>query len=227
MDSDKYIWCRNCNEIHHVTPFDRVPLYASTGGEQAELSADDWRVFMNRHAGHKLEGLRRTGEAAVSNSLSDPMSEKHVAVTNGQAHFALRSFRTRIDQPLGFELTRGRFEILGVIIEAQEKEIRKELKKHFLWAVEKPSDEKIDLFIALFAEIVSGVKIENLRASGVDGSIEYGCLEAGVFRTLLANCAPHFTAAELDALGRFVEEQQDLDGVLAVRVKYRYCLRRS
>jgi hypothetical protein len=227
MDSDKYIWCRNCNEIHHVTPFDRAPLYASTGAEQAELSVDDWRMFMNRHAGHKLEGLRRTEEAAVFESFSDPMSEKQVAVTNGQAHFVLRSFRTRIDQPLGFELTRGRFEILGVIIEAQEKEIRKELRKHFPWPADRPSDEKIDLFVALFADLVSGVKIENLRAPGLDNSIEYGCLEAGLFRTLLANCAPHFTAAELAALGRFVEEQQDLDGVLAVRVKCRYCLKRS
>jgi hypothetical protein len=226
MDSDNYIWCRNCNEIHHVTPFDRAPLYDSTGGEQAELPVDDWRLFMNRHAGHKLEGLRRTGETAAD-SFSDPMAEKHVGVTNGQSHFVLRRFRTRIDQPLGFDLTQGRFEALGVVVEAQEKEIRKELKKHFPWAAEKPSEEKIDLFVALFVEIVSGVKIENLRDSAADGSIEYGCLESGVFRTLLANCAPHFTAAELGALERFVEEQQDLDGVLAVRVKRRYCLRRA
>jgi hypothetical protein len=227
MDSDKYIWCRNCNEIHHVTPFDRAPLYASTGGEQEELSVDDWRVFMNRHAGHKLEGLRQTGEAAVSDTFPDPMSEKHVAVTNGQSHFVLRSFRTRIDQPLAFELMRGRFEIQDVIIEAQEREIRNELKKHFPWPAAKPADDKIDLFVALFAEIVSGVKIENLRASGMNGSVEYGRLEARVFRNLLANCAPHFTAAEFDALGRFVEQQQDLGGVLAVRVQYRYGLRRS
>jgi hypothetical protein len=155
------------------------------------------------------------------------MSETHVAVTNGEARFVLRGFRTRIDQPLSFELTRGGFEILGVIVEAQENEIRKELKRHFSWPAEKPSDEKIDFFVALFAEIVSGLKIENLSASVLDRGLEYSRLEAGVLQALLANCAAHFTATEIAGFERFVDEQQDVDGVLAVRIKHRYRLRRD
>jgi len=34
MDNGRYIWCRNCGAIHHVTAFDRYPIYALEGGER-------------------------------------------------------------------------------------------------------------------------------------------------------------------------------------------------
>jgi hypothetical protein len=43
--------------IHHVTPFDRAPVYSLLAGEVEVNSADDWREFMLQHAHHKLEPL--------------------------------------------------------------------------------------------------------------------------------------------------------------------------
>jgi hypothetical protein len=41
MDNGRYIWCRNCGAIHHVTALDRYPIYALEGGEAQALPAND------------------------------------------------------------------------------------------------------------------------------------------------------------------------------------------
>lgn len=51
MDSGRFIRCRNCGAIHHVSPFDRSPVYDLVAGEVEEKQVDDWRAFMDRHAG--------------------------------------------------------------------------------------------------------------------------------------------------------------------------------
>ncbi len=38
MVSDRFIWCRNCDAVHHVTPFDKAPRYGYVDGEVDELS---------------------------------------------------------------------------------------------------------------------------------------------------------------------------------------------
>jgi len=52
MDNGKYIRCRNCEAIHHVTAFDRSPIYQFSAGEVHETPANDWRDFMALHTGH-------------------------------------------------------------------------------------------------------------------------------------------------------------------------------
>jgi hypothetical protein len=41
MVSDRFIWCRNCDAVHHVTPFDKAPRYVYVDGEIDELTGDD------------------------------------------------------------------------------------------------------------------------------------------------------------------------------------------
>ena len=85
MDQGKYIWCRNCSEIHHVTPFDRSPMYILEAGEEKVVSMDDWRAFMQRHDGHKLEALQAFGmNYNPGIPPLDPMKERYIEVTNGQ-----------------------------------------------------------------------------------------------------------------------------------------------
>ena len=61
--------------------------------------------------------------------------------------------RKSIQEPMGYELIRGRLADAGVTVEVQEREIKKEIKKHFCWAPATcPDDEKIDLFVGLVKE---------------------------------------------------------------------------
>jgi hypothetical protein len=81
MADDKFIWCRNCDAVHHVTSFDKAPLYSYTAGEFEQIPADDWHEFMKEHEGHRLEPLRALGEKYFMNGSSNPMSLAYVEVT--------------------------------------------------------------------------------------------------------------------------------------------------
>jgi|SRR6516162_10846578 len=85
MDNGRYIWCRNCGAIHHVSAFDRSPVYAVAAGEVHEKEADDWRDFMNSHAGHRLEALQASGKSFFPQGLVfDSMNVAYVQVSNGE-----------------------------------------------------------------------------------------------------------------------------------------------
>jgi hypothetical protein len=39
MVSDRFIWCRNCDAVHHVTPFDKAPEFVYVDGESTSYPA--------------------------------------------------------------------------------------------------------------------------------------------------------------------------------------------
>lgn len=232
MGQEKYIWCRDCNEVHHVSPFDKAPAYALVQGVEHEYPMDDWRAFMRRHAGHKLEGLKSAGEKySPSGGPMDPTKEAYVEVTNGQDRFVIRSSRGSIDEPLHFDLIKGRLTSAGATLEIQENEIRKEMKFHFAWnPLERLNEKKIDLFIALFREIVFELSPEKVRICGYsysDSSVAYGLLPSGALKALVQKCAPHFLPGELNGIGRFIEAHRGEDGVLALLIRQRYRVEES
>lgn len=232
MIEEKYIWCRNCNEIHHVTPFDKAPRYQFDQGEQIELSMDDRRAFLRRHSGHRLEGLQGVGERySPAGRAVDPMRVGFVEVTNGKESFVLRSFRNRIEDPLHFELIRGRLKASGTSVSIQENEIRKEMKYHFPWcASEKPDDEGIELFIKLFAETVRGSDSHQIEMGGYEdtaSSASHGVLSSAAIERLIQRCRLHFDPERWSGLKRFIEAHRDKDGVMTLRVVRHYEVDRS
>ena len=46
MDNGRFIRCRNCGAIHHVSPFDHSPVYYFVAGAVQEKQVDDWRAFL-------------------------------------------------------------------------------------------------------------------------------------------------------------------------------------
>jgi len=70
MVNKKFIRCRNCDTVHHVTAFDKAPTYLFSAGEASEIAANDWGDFMTRHAGHRLDPLEATGQSFVPEGMS-------------------------------------------------------------------------------------------------------------------------------------------------------------
>jgi hypothetical protein len=208
MDKGKFILCRNCGAVHHVTDFDRAPNYFAGAAEGSP--ADDWRAFMNRHAGHTLEALKAIGDTYLPDgSLADPMAVAYIEVTNGHRSFLLRRSRRSIGEPVRFERIEGRFGEPVVVAEIQEREIRKELKLRFSWAPgHRLNDEKIDVFIALFREAAGHVDARGLtevEPSYADDNISYAALAEPIKDSLIEGCARYFPPAEIEALRRFVD----------------------
>ncbi len=209
MADGRYIRCRNCGAIHHVTPFDRSPIFKFTGDEVEEFSTNDWRDFMSRHAGHRLEPLSSTGNHYFPEGPAhDPMSVGYIEVTNGEETLLLRRSRAGIDEPLSYEIVNGRSIEAEPSLDIQEDAIRKEMKLHFSWDPAAPlNDDQISLFISLFHELARSFDPRSLRStedSCADDNVSYCALSVDVVDDLMGRCSRHFLPAELTALRRFV-----------------------
>jgi hypothetical protein len=220
MGKGKYIWCRNCVAIHHVSSFDRFPFYQIASGDIHEIPANDWRDFMARHAGHRLEPLTATGKDYFPGGPADPMGAVYIEASNGSETPILRRSRRNIDEPVRYEIVRGRLIESGFGLEIQEKEIRKEMQLHFSWAPAAPlEDVKINLFVTLFREIVSELDPKNVRTeefSYSDDNISYGQLDSSTVDALMTRCAGHFLPVELASIRRFVETHREAGDVMAL-----------
>lgn len=221
MDDHRYIWCRTCGDVHHVSSFDREPIYKFIDGEVEEMPANDWRQFMQRHAGHRLEPLKATGEDySPSPNAWDPMSVRYIEVTNGSEKLLLRRSRSKIEEPFRYERVDARLVQKGASLEIQEEAIRKEMKLHFCWAPARPlGDEKIARFVTLFRGIVRELDPDALSPSiysDTDDQVSYYRLDAALMDHLLEKCSHHFPPDESLALRRFVEDHPEVDDVLAL-----------
>ncbi len=220
MDNSRYIWCRKCGAIHHVSDFDRFPVYPGADDEDA-LLADDWRDFMARHAGHRLEPMRATGKDHFpSGSRCDPMAPAYLEVSNGAETLLLRRSRKSIEAPLDYEIVKGELVENGASLEIQEQAIRKEMKLHFRWSPAAPlSEGEIGRFVALFRRLVSRLDPAGVSAgarSDRDEAVSYCRLDAASVEKLIALCEEQFPPGEASALRRFIESHNDADDVLAL-----------
>ena len=203
------VLCRKCAAVHHVTFFDKAAVHGCFPGEAKKLASDDWRAFMDQHAGHRLEPLKALGEEFFPGGMpGDPMAVAYLKVTAGQREFFLRRFRWSIAEPLKFELIEGGFEHLAPTLEIQERELRKELTLRFRYDGQALSDAKVDLFIALFRGVMSAVETSSVTAtepSHEDDNIAYAALPTTALDLLLKQCGSYFTSTEVQALRRFTE----------------------
>lgn len=221
MVNSKFIWCRRCDAVHRVTPFERAPVFECCEGEIAETPADDWRDFMALHAGHTLEPLVGTGnDYSPGGSAGDPMAVAYLEASNGKEKVLLRRSRRSIDEPVRYEVFDGQLVENRWSLEIQENEIRKEMKLHHRWPSGAPlGEEKIDLFISLFRDVVSRLDPQRVCASeysDTDENIGYGRLDSAAAAALMAKCSRRFAPSELESLRRFVESHRDSGDVMAL-----------
>jgi hypothetical protein len=210
MDSQRFIRCCVCDAIHHVSPFDKAPVYACLGNQLEERATDDWRAFMKRHAGHRLEPLKASGEKFFPYaSPLDPMSVAYMELTNGRDRYLVRRARSSIQEPMSYELISGQLVEVGLSVEVQENEIKKEMKNHFSWAPATcPQDDKIDVFVGLIKELIQKLephRIQISELSPLDDAVSYGLLDDATLDVLMNRCAVCFLPDERASLRRFVE----------------------
>jgi hypothetical protein len=196
-------------------------VYQNVSGEVQEIPANDWQEFMAKHAGHKLEPLTATGKDYFpGGSAADPMTAAYIEASNGSETLLLRRSRRSIDEPVRYEILKGRLVENGFGLEIQEKEIRKEMKLHFSWAPAAPlEDEKINLFVALFRDIVSELDPQNVQTNGFrfdDDNVSYGQLDSSLVDALMAKCSGHFLPTELVSLRRFIDSHREGCDVMAL-----------
>ena len=226
MVDEKFIRCCVCDAIHHVSPFDKAPVYDCRGSQVEERASDDWRAFMERHAGHRLQPLKASGETFFPHGLPlDPMSVGYVEVTNGHDRYLVLRRRKSIQEPMSYQLIPGRLVETGVQVEVQEKEIKKEMKNHFSWAPATcPADDEINAFTALFQEVIQTLEPRRIRISECsysDNGVSYGLLDDPTVELLMDKCAVYFLPDQLRSLRRFVNAHRNGCGVMTLVIRRR------
>jgi hypothetical protein len=144
----------------------------------------------------------------------------YIEVTNGQDRHLVRRGRQSVQDPLSYELMRGRLVDSGLTIEVQENEIKKEMKNHFSWAPANcPNEYQIDLFSGLVKEVVEALdprRIEVCEYSYTDDAVSYGVLDNAAVELLAEKCSRWFSAVELASMRRFVETHCGEGGVMTI-----------
>ena len=232
MASQKFIRCCVCDAVHHVSSFDKAPTFVFVGDEFEVLANDDWRLFMAQHAGHRLEPLEASGEKLFPNGSSrDPMSVGYIEVTNGRDRYILRRARKSVQEPVSYQLIRGRLADMGTVVEIQENEIKREMKNHFSWTPAIcPDDDKIDLFVGLVKEVAKSLDPQQIPVSEDsydDDSVSYGTFDNAALDALTERCAAHFLPDEVASLRRFVETHRSGSDVMTLVLRRRLALERA
>ena len=187
---------------------------------------------MQQHADHKLEPLQAYGEKYLAKGKAvDPMVISYIEVTNGQENFLLRRSRQRIEEPLIYEVMKGRILNGGWILEVQENEIKKEMSYHFKWAPAlPPAADRIELFIGLLKELVKGIDPNTVRISEyahTDDAVAYGLLDQHVINALMMKCAAYFLPIEQEALRRFIDAHRESCDVMTLRMCQQFTIEDS
>jgi hypothetical protein len=148
------------------------------------------------------------------------MTVGYVEVTNGQDRHLVRRGRQSVQDPLNYELIRGRLIDSGLIVEVQTNEIKKEMKNHFSWAPGNCPDEyQIDLFIGLVKEVVGRLdphRIPVCEYSHTDDAVSYGIFDNEAMETLAEKCSRYFSPVVLASMRRFVEMHRGEGGVMTI-----------
>ena len=124
MILDRFLYCRLCNEVHHVTPFDRAPIYHVDGTTVREIVVDDRRDFLDKHDDHEIEKLSSVTENYCSvGHFADPMRVGYVEVTNGKRCFILRISRNSIADPMSYKIVSKQMMLWEAINEGDDNDL--------------------------------------------------------------------------------------------------------
>jgi hypothetical protein len=93
------------------------------------------------------------------------------------------------------------------------------MRYRFKWYGDAFEDQKIDLFIQLFKDVVTGIEPEAIEPAGFcseDDNVTFGLVQDEVIELLMTKCAPCFEPRQLDEIRRFIDSHREPCDVLAV-----------
>jgi hypothetical protein len=108
--SNRWIRCIECNQVAHVTEYDRSPLYQCDRdyGNSIEKPMDDMKSFMMQHGRHSMEELSVIKDSFISEGkYGEPRKASYFQATNGKEQFVIKGWREDINVPLQYELIPG------------------------------------------------------------------------------------------------------------------------
>lgn len=153
MSDAHFLQCRECDELFRPSPYDRAREFRHTQDGYVEIMRDDCMDFLVRHARHTMRTLRPVGPAVAHEGPQwDPMVATYWQVSDGVETFVIRGSRTRLEEPLRYQLLPGRLVQDPVSVEIPEQEIRERVDQTLYPGV--VPERKLRAFVEAFREVV-------------------------------------------------------------------------
>jgi hypothetical protein len=219
MELSHNIWliaCRGCSVLQPVA------CVRSTGPDDAvEASREAYRQFFAEHHAHDLMWFARHGnELASDRALWDPMATVTFEVTDGQRTYVATGSRSSLEEPRVYRFAPGTLDSMEAAILMDDTDLRRGLDLHFYPHALRLG--KLDRFVLAVREVVSHLNPAELPIAFDDVSdpmVSVARMPDQSYEELLARCAEIFDPAEIDTVSKFLRDNRDEDGLLALRVR--------
>jgi hypothetical protein len=206
--------CHDCNVLLPV-------LAASSQLPVDDEAADAYATFAADHAAHYTALLRRHGgECIADHPLWDPMARITFEATDGNQLYIVTAARVSIEEPRVYHFMRGALQVQHAEVDIDDGDLRRALDREFFPFALRPT--KVERFLSILHEVLSRIDPNGLEPSfdlADDPDISIAVMPEGSYRELLARCAEVFDPSELPLVNRFLEDNRDADGLLALRLR--------
>jgi hypothetical protein len=219
MDLSSHTWLIACRDCSVLQPAARVI------SGWADDTAEAWREacfqFFSKHQGHDLAWFARHGDDVASDrALWDPMATVTFEVTDGQSTYVATGSRTSLEEVRVYRFAPGTLDSTGAVILVDDTDLRRGLDLEFYPHALRMG--KLDRFVGVVREVVGHLNPAELPIAfddADDPTVSVARMPDQSYEELLARCTEIFDPAEIDTVSRFLRDNRDEDGLLALRVR--------
>jgi hypothetical protein len=216
LDNKPLIACRDCSVLQPL-----VCARSTRPDDAAQVWRQAYRDFLAEHRGHDLACFARHGDALASDHpLWDPMVTIRFEVTDGERIYVATGTRPSLEEPRVYRFGPGTLDVVGTAILVDDDDLRRGLDWEFYPNALRLG--KLDRFLLVVHEIVGRLNPEELPITfddADDPTVSVARMPDHSYQELLARCAEIFDPTELDTVSRFLRDNRDEDGLLALRVR--------
>jgi hypothetical protein len=223
-----WLRCRQCDEVIRLTPYDCLPEYHYEDSIQdfVEKQCHDRTPFEDKHGDHHLERLVIDEGSYVSTEpFSSPTGTTFVEATNGKERFVIKRWRTRVDEPLHYELIHGRIEITGIAFEVQSDQLTRQMEAELTCPPVAP--EKIEAFVKEIENMIPGLAVIEQSESfqTEDPLTTHVKLNDSLVNEILEAGKKIFSPREFPRVERFVHIHNEHADVMTLKARkeFRIC----
>jgi hypothetical protein len=211
-----FVACRDCAVLH--------PAVCATTNPPDDATSERlvaFGQFVGEHQAHQLAWFRRHGDEAVSDHpLWDPMAAITFEATDGEEHYIVVSSRTSIDAPRTYRFEPGALQLTSAKVLVHDDDLRRGLDRTFHPHALRLST--LDRFVSLVHEVISHVKPDELAPAfddADDPAVSIAPMPDETYQELVDRCAELFGPSEFGTVAKFLQENREADGLLALRVR--------
>jgi hypothetical protein len=212
----RFLACHECGTLVPAEPREADRF----NGIAPELAAA-LEEFIAQHRAHRLCELHRTEtDSLVDRPFWDPMATVHIELTDGERTYVAKAHRDSVEDPRQFVLEPCSIRTLDSEVGIDDSDVRRGLDLKFFPHALRPT--KIDDFLSALHSALRDIAAENLVIAFVDASdpaMSIARMPEQIFQQLLAASARIFDPWEVPLVQRFLQENREEDGVLALRIR--------